>query len=69
MANRPKRRFEPSRMVVNLGVVVGGVVGLVLTTLLERDAFEAFLLTGFCALMGVALFGYTEVFVVRRGRG
>lgn len=65
MNGEPKRPYEPSRWVVNAGVFTGGIIGLLLTFQLQLDSVEAFLLTGFCALMGVAIFGYTEVFVVR----
>ncbi len=68
MDNKPKRRYEPSRVVVNMGVLLGGAVGLLLTWQLALDGVQAFLLTGFCALMGVTVLGYTEVFVIRPRR-
>lgn len=66
MGNSSKRWYEPSRLVVNMGILGGGAIGLLLTYILNLDEVEGFLLTGLCALIGVALLSYGEVFLFRR---
>lgn len=65
MPPAPKASFEPSRLVVNVGILVGGAIGIFLSLSQNLDGVNAFLLTGFCSLLAVALFSYTEVFIIR----
>lgn len=59
---------QPSRIVLNLGILTGGLVGLMVSLSRGADDGEAFLITGLCAIIGAGLFSYTEVFLFRRNR-
>lgn len=65
MPPQKKRPYEPSRGVVNAGVVVGGILGIMITVSQSLTDTNAFLITGFCCLATVALFSYFEIFIVR----
>jgi high-affinity Fe2+/Pb2+ permease len=65
MPEQPRRPYEPSRVVVNAGVLIGGAVGILITFTQSLDSVAAFLITGLCSLIAVAIFSYVEVFVIR----
>lgn len=65
MPDQSKRSYEPSRLTVNAGVLFGGAIGVGATLWQQLDGVNAFLLTGFCATVSVAVFSYVEVFVFR----
>ena len=56
---------QPSRLILNIGIVVGGLIGLILSLLRELDATQAFIITGVCCLIGAGVFSYAEVFFRR----
>lgn len=68
MPPEKKRPYEPSRIVVNAGILAGGAVGIFITLSQSLNDVNGFLLTGLCALIAVAIFSYVEVFVIRPRR-
>lgn len=61
MANQRGSLPTPSRLMLNLGIVAGGVVGFILQALTASDNIQAFLITGVCAMLGAFIFSYIDV--------
>ncbi len=56
---------QPSRWVLNAGILVGGAIGFVISQMRGADNTEAFIITGLCCLVGAALFIYAEMWLRR----
>ena len=52
---------RPSRIILNAGIIIGGLVGLILSLLKESNDIQAFIVTGICCLIGAGIFSYGEV--------
>ena len=52
---------QPSRLVLNAGILIGGIIGFLISQN-NDNAIAAFIITGICCLIGAALFSYAEVF-------
>jgi hypothetical membrane protein len=52
---------RPSRIILNAGIIIGGLVGLTLSLLSDSDDIQAFIVTGICCLIGAGIFSYGEV--------
>lgn len=64
MSGREPRRGplpQPSRFVLNAGILVGAAVGLLVSQARNADNLNAFVITAFCCLVGAAVFSYAEV--------
>lgn len=66
MSNQPHNLLpQPSRLILNMGILVGGLIGLILSLSREMDATQSFIITGICCLVGAGIFSYAEVFYRR----
>ncbi len=55
---------QPSRLVLNLGILSGAVVGIFLSQ--DAEMLNGFVITAVCCLIGAAVFSYAEVLLSRR---
>ena len=56
---------QPSRLVLNVGILIGGLIGLSLSLFKELDSTQAFIITGICCLIGAGVLSYADVFFRR----
>lgn len=52
---------QPSRIILNAGILTGGLIGFILSIQGELDATQSFMITGICCLIGAGVFSYSEV--------
>ncbi len=56
---------QPSRFILNAGILTGGLIGFIISVQGELNATQSFMITGVCCLIGAGLFSYGEVFFRR----
>lgn len=52
---------QPSRLMLNTGILVGGLVGFIIQSQAGADDLQAFIITGVAALLGAFLFSIIDI--------
>jgi hypothetical protein len=65
VAKKPNFLPQPSRLVLNAGILTGAAIGFAIQYSIKADNYQSFLITAICAMVSAAIFSYTELFVRR----
>lgn len=60
-SQHPNPLPAPSRMVLNAGILVGGLIGFYIQNQAGSDNTQAFLVTGVCCFIGAFMFSVAEI--------
>ncbi|MCI0710114.1 MAG: hypothetical protein L0154_08120 [Chloroflexi bacterium] len=66
MGRSPGPLPYPSRLMLNVGIIIGGAIGFFIQNQRGSDAIEAFLITGGCAMVGALILSLIDIYVLQK---